>query len=326
VEKIQLNQSVRTDQKIVITGAAGLVGQNLLVLLKEKGFTNIIAIDKHEANCRILKQLHPEFENNIVVADVGHNHDWKKHLHGAACVIQLHAQITGTSEEPFVANNIKATASVLEGIKAANVPYLIHISSSVVKSVAHDWYSETKRKQEELVSTSGIKHVILSPTLMFGWFDPKHLGWLSRFMAKIPIFPIPGHGKYVRQPLYARDFCRVIVRCLETCPVNARYDIVGREEVFYIDLIKRIKNLTGSRAAIVKIPYSLFSILLKSYAIFSSRPPFTAHQLKALTAGDYFTGVDIEKEFAIKPTPLVDAFRETFCHPLYSSVILDQTA
>ena len=25
---------------------------------------------------------------------------------------------------------------------------------------------------------------MLRPTLMFGWFDQKHLGWLSRFMAK----------------------------------------------------------------------------------------------------------------------------------------------
>jgi len=31
---------------------------------------------------------------------------------------------------------------------------------------------------------------------MFGWFDRKHLGWLSRFMKKVPVFPIPGHGHY----------------------------------------------------------------------------------------------------------------------------------
>ena len=36
-----------TDRKIVITGAAGLVGQNLVTLLVEQGHTRLVAIDKH---------------------------------------------------------------------------------------------------------------------------------------------------------------------------------------------------------------------------------------------------------------------------------------
>ena len=72
------------------------------------------------------------------------------------------------------------------------MPNLIHISSSVVNSKANDFYSKSKREQEELVINSGIPCHILRPTLMFGWFDRKHLGWLSRFMSKVPIFPIPG--------------------------------------------------------------------------------------------------------------------------------------
>ena len=62
---------------------------------------------------------------------------------------------------------------------------------------------------------------------MFGWFDRKHLGWLSRFMARTPVFPIPGHGRYMRQPLYEGDFCRCIAWCIEHQPDGATYDIVG---------------------------------------------------------------------------------------------------
>jgi len=45
--------------KIVITGAAGLVGQNLIPRLTAKGFTEIVAIDKHATNVKILKKYHP---------------------------------------------------------------------------------------------------------------------------------------------------------------------------------------------------------------------------------------------------------------------------
>jgi hypothetical protein len=42
--------------------------------------------------------------------------------------------------------------------------------------------------------------LVLRPTPMFGWFDRKRLGWLSTFMRMTPVCPVPGHGRYVRQP------------------------------------------------------------------------------------------------------------------------------
>ena len=56
--------------------------------------------------------------------------------------------------------------------------------------MAVDDYTETKKAQEALTAASGIKQVVLRPTLMFGWFDRKHVGWLARFMQKTPVFPI----------------------------------------------------------------------------------------------------------------------------------------
>ncbi|MBE7942891.1 NAD(P)-dependent oxidoreductase, partial [Ramlibacter aquaticus] len=38
------------------------------------------------------------------------------------------------------------------------------------------------------------------------------------------MFPIPGHGRYMRQPLYNRDFCRAIEWCLRHQPKGAIYD------------------------------------------------------------------------------------------------------
>jgi len=311
------------DDRIVITGASGLVGQNLVTLLREEGYRNIVAIDKHAGNLAILQRLHPEVRT--VLADLAEAGDWEREFDGAAVVVQLHAQIAGKTSAPFERNNLDATRRVLDAIRAHGRPFLVHASSSVVNSVAVDDYTESKKAQERLVLDSGLACCVLRPTLMFGWFDPKHLGWLARFMERTPVFPIPGHGRYMRQPLYNRDFCRALLACMRTQPAGAIYDLTGPDRIDYIDMIRAIRDAKGLRTLIVRIPYRLFDVLLRVYALFSDRPPFTASQLKALTAGDDFTGVDLQATFGFHPTPFRDAIRETFGHPVYSSVVLEST-
>ncbi len=312
--------SIAKSDLIVLTGAAGLVGQNLIVEMKAQGYSNLIAIDKHEYNLGLLKNLHPDVRT--IHADLAEPGEWDASFANAACVVQLHAQITAKETATFVRNNIEATNCVLDACGKHQIPWLVHISSSVVNSVAVDDYTDTKRAQEKLVVDSGIAHCVLRPTLMFGWFDPKHLGWLSRFMAKTPVFPIPGDGRYMRQPLYERDFCRCIVRCIETQPAGAVFDVCGDTRIDYIDIIRTIKRVKGLHTLIVKIPFGLFRALLKLYALFSGKPPFTAAQLNALAGGDEFTGVDTQATFGVTQTPFEDAVRESYCDPRYSGIVL----
>jgi nucleoside-diphosphate-sugar epimerase len=308
------------DVKIVITGAAGLVGQNLIVELEAQGYRNLVAIDKHAYNLGVLRELHPDVRT--IEADLAESGDWADAFRHAAVVVQLHAQITGKHHDVFERNNIVATRHVLDACHRHAVPYLVHVSSSVVNSVADDSYTRTKKAQEALVVQSGLRHCVLRPTLMFGWFDPKHLGWLSRFMAKTPVFPIPGDGRFMRQPLYERDFCRCLVKAMQMQPDGAVYDVVGATRVDYIDIIRTIKRVKRLRTLIVPIPIAFFAFLLRSYALFSRMPPFTADQLKALSAGDDFRGVDTEAVFGVRQTPFEQAIAESYTDPRYSHIVL----
>ena len=306
--------------KIILAGAAGLVGQNLIVQLEQKSYRNLVAIDKHAYNLNILKQLHPDVKT--IFADLADPGEWQNAFADAACVVMLQAQITGTNPASFVRNNVESTHRVLDAVRAHRVPYIVHVSSSVVISVADDDYTETKAKQEEVVRQSGVKHCILRPTLMFGWFDPKHLGWLSRFMEKTPVFPIPGHGRYPRQPLYNKDFCKMVIHCIENQPDAAIYDIVGDQQIDYVDIIRAIKRAKKLKTPVIHLPYRLFHTLLRIFAVFSRNPPFTADQLTALTAGDRFVGVNTEELFGVTQTPFEEAIRETFCDERYSNIVL----
>ena len=307
-------------KKIILPGGAGLVGQNLVVCLKKQGFNNIVVLDKHIENVKILKKL----QSDILIenVDLSERGEWEKHFENADIVIMLQAQIGASNYEPFQQNNINSTKNILKVMEQFDAPYLIHISSSVVNSTADDFYTRSKNEQEKLVLNSPINSIILRPTLMFGWFDRKHLGWLSRFMKKIPIFPVPGNGKYMRQPLYVVDFCNTIISCIKVQPKMKIFNITGLEKINYIDIIKKIKISIKSRSHIICIPYNLFYFLLKVWAIFDNKPPFTSDQLKALATHDEFEVIDWPKIFNIKPTKFDEAIDKTFNDKKYSQVIL----
>ncbi len=309
------------NQKIVLPGGAGLVGQNLVALMKTKGFRNIVVLDKHRANLNILKQVHPDIIAEY--ADLSESGDWLQHFVDAEVVVMLQAQIGGNAHQEFIRNNLDSTRRILDAMKDYQIPYLVHISSSVVESVADDFYTNTKKDQERMILESGIPCPILRPTLMFGWFDRKHLGWLSRFMKKMPIFPIPGHGRYIRQPLYVGDFCNIIISCMENRISSGVYNISGHEKINYIKMIREIKYAVSAKTLIIKIPYSLFYILLWIWGLFDKNPPFTTQQLEALVAKDEFEVINWPDIFNVSCTPFSKAIEETFNHPTYSQVVLE---
>jgi nucleoside-diphosphate-sugar epimerase len=141
-------------------------------------------------------------------------------------------------------------------------------------------------------------------------------------MQRVPVFPIPGDGKYLRQPLYGGDFADIVASAIGS-EITGAYNITGMERIDYIDLIRLVKDATGARTRIQKIPYSLFSVLLRTNALFDKNPAFTAKQLEALVTPDVFEVIDWPAIFNVRATPLKEALETTFRDATYSNVALD---
>jgi nucleoside-diphosphate-sugar epimerase len=308
------------NKKIVVTGAAGLLGQNLIPRLKAHGITNIVAIDKHPTNVEILRRYHPDLR--VLQIDLATDDGWQDEFARCDAIVMAQAQIGGLVYDEFTRNNVTATERVIAAARQHGVPYMVHISSSVVNSMAVDFYTESKKAQEKVVDACDIKHIVLRPTLMFGWFDRKHLGWLARFMQRVPVFPIPGNGKFLRQPLFVGDFSDIIVSALET-EATGTYDITGQQRIDYIDLIRAVKKATVAKARIVTIPYSLFWLLLRTNQLRDKNPAFTTKQLAALATPDVFDVIDWPGIFGVRSTPLDEALAITYQDPVYSKIVLD---
>jgi nucleoside-diphosphate-sugar epimerase len=306
--------------RILVSGAAGLVGQNLIPLLKTIPGASILAIDKHPHNTGVLRTLHPDID--VIEADLAEPGDWTRAARECELVVMLQAQIGGLDPDPFHRNNIVASERILEAAEGGAGKYLCHVSSSVVNSMAVDLYTESKKAQERLATKTRLPHVVLRPTLMFGWFDRKHMGWLRRFMDRAPVFPVPGNGRYLRQPLYAGDFSAIVASCLRS-RITGAHNISGQTQIDYIDLMRMVKEVSGARASILTIPYGLFWLLLATYALVDRNPPFTTTQLKALVTPDVFEVVDWPGIFGVPATPLREALDITFNDPVYSRVELE---
>lgn len=295
-------------RNIIITGAGGLVGLNLLTQM-ESLHNKIIAIDKNIDRINLIKRLFPEVQAECVDLNIGVG-QWEHLFINCQNIIQLHAQIHDLHPEPYWNNNVHSVANVIAIAKKYNCQHLIHTSSSVVISVSNDLYVQTKAAGEKLVLDSGIPTTVLRPPLMYGCFDYKHLGFLTSLMEKLPLLPFPGHGKYVRQPLYVLTLCDIIKSALNGKPTNKTHDLIGKEKIYFIDLLKIIKKKRKISCLLLPLPLWLFACLVQTWGKLFGKAPFVKDQILALTAGDIFELSDWELEFQVKYTPFEDAFDE----------------
>jgi nucleoside-diphosphate-sugar epimerase len=304
---------MKNKPKVIITGAAGEVGFHLIPLLLDT--YSIICIDKNKNNLGLLKKLFPGI--HAVHADLAESGSWEKLFKDADCVVQLQAQISSPHFGPYQRNNIDSVKHVVEVCQRYQIKNLVHASSSVVISIAKDDYTRTKRMGEEFVKNSGVPYTILRPTLMYGCFDIKHLGYLISMFEKSPVFPMPGSGKYIRQPLYVEDFCRIIVSCMRMKPRNKIYNITGKEKIYLIDCLKIIFKEKHKHIAFVNIPLPIFKGLIGLYGLFNRKTRIVPDQLTALTAGDIFPVIAWDKIFHVKPTAYVAGVRKMLHSPYY---------
>lgn len=304
--------------KILIAGGAGFVGRNLVRVMVKEGFNpeNIIIIDSNRDNLEYFAGIPVK----TVLADISKNGEWVKELKDVDYLINLAAQISSPKHEPFYNNNVLATKNLIEASKEANLRGILHFSSAAVLSVRMDDYAETKLKGQKLVMDSGLNYCIIQPSLMFGPTDDKNIGYLINFAQKFPFFPIPGSGKWPRQPIYIDDMCHIIISILNDFPENKIYSINGKEAIFFKDMIKAVLDEIDGFKFRLFMPIFLFKFGMKFYQTLIGSEEFTSDQVDSLTAEETFPDYPWWEEFNIKPTSFKEGVKIMIDHRLDSEI------
>ncbi|MDD4606724.1 MAG: NAD(P)-dependent oxidoreductase [Patescibacteria group bacterium] len=294
-------------KNILITGGGGFVGKNLVRILLNQQVKpyNITVIDKDENGIKHCQNLGVK----AVLADLAEMGEWQAEFNDKNIIVDLHAQISAEETEPFVRNNVIATQNIVKVAQEKNIPEIIHFSSAAVLSSRQDDYARTKKQGEEIVKNSGLKYVVIQPSLMYGLLDNKNVGWLIDFARKTPIFPIPGKGKFPRQPIYVDDMCCLISKFIYDFPDENRvYSINGYKILEFNQIIKPVLKMMKGRHTTIHIPVPIFLFLVKIYGLIL-KSPFTPDQIKSLVNGDVFPEYPWWNDFKIQMTPYEEGVR-----------------
>lgn len=286
--------------KIIIPGGSGFVGRNLIRVLNSENYDmkNITVLDKNGKGLEYVRTFGVE----TFYTDLAEKNDWYHKFEEKDIVINLAAQISTPDPELFYRNNILSTKNILEAANKANVKKIIHFSSAAVLSVRKDNYARTKLEGEGLVKESGIEYCILQPSIMYGPMDDKNIGFLINFAKKLPCFPIPGHGKWPRQPIYIDDVCYLLLAIIRNFPKNKVYSINGKENIYFRDMIRIVLDQIGGFKFRIFLPVSVFKFLMMTYQELNGKIQFTPDQVDSLTAGEVFPNFAWWEEFSINTT------------------------
>ena len=93
---------------------------------------------------------------------------------------------------------------------------------------------------------------VLRPTLLFGEGDVliNNIAWLLRHL---PIFGIPGDGRYRLQPMHVKDHARLLVE-VGSESGNVIVDSAGPEVFTFDELVHLLRRAMGLGTLVVRLP------------------------------------------------------------------------
>lgn len=270
--------------KVLVTGAAGFIGSNLVhYLARERSNWEIVSLDSltYAGNLANLEALIAAKRTKFVRTDIADNEavsklfaDEKFELvfHLAA---ESHVDRSIMSAYEFVRTNVLGTQVLLDAARAHAVKRFVHISTDEVYGSLGETgrfhettpldptspYSASKASSDLMVlayhKTHGFETLVTRCTNNYGPYQfPEKL---------IPLFvtnamedkrvPLYGDGANVRSWLYVVDHCEALLKVAEKGRAGEVYNIGGAEEseLKNRDVTTMILELLGKPADLVQM-------------------------------------------------------------------------
>jgi uncharacterized protein YbjT (DUF2867 family) len=236
-----------------VTGAAGYSGRAIASLLLEQG-QRVLSLTAHPGRpdpfggrvaTALLDWDHPEeLARSLEGVEVLYNTWWIRFAHHGA-------------HHPLA---VQRSRTILDAAARAGVRRVVHTSITQPDLASPLPYFEGKARVEQHLKASGMSWAILRPAVFFGGRDVllNNIAWLLR---RLPVFGVPGDGRYRVQPIHVEDFARLAV-AQGASRDNVTLDAVGPEAWPYEELVRLLARAVDRPARLLHLPPGL--VLLAS--------------------------------------------------------------
>jgi NADH dehydrogenase len=121
------------------------------------------------------------------------------------------------------------------------------------------------------------------PTFFFGVGDilTNNIAWVVRHM---PVFVVPGDGRYLVQPIHVDDFAQICLRAADF-GTGAITDAVGPDRMTFKQLVRAVRDVLQKRRPILHAPPAVMAALSHALGVVVRDVVLTADEIRGLTAG-----------------------------------------
>lgn len=228
----------------VVTGAFGFTGKYITQQLLHAG-RRVRTITGHPKRAN-------SFGNQVEIAslDFSDRAGLVQSLRGASVLYNTYWVRFNHGRATFddaVANS----RLLIQAAREAGIRKIVHLSIANPSLDSRLPYYSGKAQVEKAIVDSGLSYAILRPTVIFGVEDIliNNIAWFARHL---PVFAIPGSGRYQIQPIFVEDLAELATNSALQ-ENNLVVDAVGPEIFALEDLVREIAVTVGATPKFIHV-------------------------------------------------------------------------
>lgn len=315
--------------KIFITGADGVLGNNLVRILLERGNDVKVLVEKGK-QAKYLQDLPVEKCTGSIL-----DYDWLSAEMKSFDIVIHAAAKTDTwppRHESYYEVNVGGTKNVIKAVSENKISRLLHIGTANSFGPGSkeqpgneknefdgakyklDYITSKYEAQKEVlrsVEQDGLDAVVLNPTFMIGPYDSKPSS--GQMIMAVNEGKVPGYPPGGRNFVYVKDVANAIANAIERGRKGECY-ILGNENLSYKEAFGKMAAALGVKAPGMKMPAFLTlaygAVMSVASALFRFRPPANYPMALISTEKHYYSNAKAVKELLMPQTNIEDALEE----------------
>jgi nucleoside-diphosphate-sugar epimerase len=193
-----LNTIAGAPMRLAVTGGTGFVGSRLLELALSAG---------HHVTA-LTRRPQPPREGIIWVEGALDSREAISALvRDADAVIHVAGVVNAPDAKGFEEGNVTGTLAMLAATTASGVSRFVHVSSLAAREPSLSLYGGSKKRAEDLVTSSGLDWLIVRPPAVYGPGDRELLDLFKA--ARLGVVPLPPKGRL--SVIHADDLSRLLL-------------------------------------------------------------------------------------------------------------------